>query len=606
MPATRSRTKDLGRRDFVKLALTTAAGVGVGARVLEGQGSTAPPPTAASAPQTPANPQPPLPPLGNGEPPAMIFQAYPGGTGAYLEKLRKERGAAAFERAKFVVEPWKGAMPGTEEEIAFLPVNRLAALIQAKRITSVELTRIYLDRLKRFDPILLCAVTIMEGQAREAAQQADAEIKAGRYRGPLHGIPWGVKDLFSTKGVRTTWGSSDFESRVIDEDAEVVVRMREAGAVLIAKLATGRFANGDVWYRGTTKNPWNTAIGSSGSSAGPSSATAAGCVAFGIGTETQGSIVSPATRCGLSALRPTFGRVSRYGGMVLAWSMDKVGPICRTIEDCALVFNTIHGVDEKDPSTVTAPFQFDRQIALSKVRIGYDESDAEAKPLVDKLRELGANLKPMKPRPAQRGGSALGVETAAAFDLYASDTSGKTPEATARGSGVRAGGAATAADPSRGGADPAAAARGADPAAADRAGGADGGGRGGGGGNAGGRTALALDFIQGQRRRQILMHEMALVMADVDMYVTSSGDVTLTNQTGHPAVIVQTGFGVPPQRGGGGGGAGRAQTTPPPPQVPQPLVTTIVGGLFNDDKILSVAHAYQTATDWHNRHPKLT
>ena len=589
------------RRDFVKLALTGAAGASLGPLVIGGDAAaqTAPPPAAPPAQQ--ATPAPQLPPLGNGEPPAVIFQAYPGGTGAYLEKIRKERGSAAFDRTVMTVEPWRGAVPGNEEDIAFLPLHRLAALIQSKRITSVELTRIYLERLKRLDPTLLCAVTIMEGQAREAAQQADAEIKAGRYRGPLHGIPYGLKDIFSTKGVRTTWGSSDFENRIIDEDADVAVRLRDAGAVLIAKLSTGRFAQGDMWYRGTTKNPWNPAQGSSGSSAGPASATAAGCVAFGIGTETQGSIVSPATRCGLSALRPTFGRVSRHGGMVLAWSMDKVGPLCRTVEDCALVFNAIHGVDEKDPSTVMAPFRFDRKIDLTKLRIGYDESDTRAMPLVTKLRELGAKLTPMKARPSQSGGSALGVETAAAFDVFFSDP--KTPDAATRGGAPRAGGA---------GATGAAGAAGA--AGEGRAGG----GRAGGGGGGGGRNATALDYLQGQRRRQILMQRMAEVMADFDMYITSSGDVGLTNQTGHPAVIVQTGWGALPGGGGGGGraaGAGRAGGDPVPTPTPtptpaapapqQPTVTTIIGALFNDDKILSVAHAFQSATDWHTKRPKI-
>src|SRR4029077_3658600 len=273
-------------------------------------------------------------------------------------------------------------------------------------------------RMKRLAPTLLCAVTIMEEQAMADAAKADAEIKAGKYRGPLHGIPYGVKDLFSTKGVRTTWGAGDFENRIIDEDAEIVVRLREAGAVLIAKLATGLFASGDQWYRGRTNNPWDIRRGSSGSSAGPSSATAAGCVAFGIGTETSGSIVSPARECGLSALRPTFGRVSRTGGMVLGWSQDRVGPICRTIEDCAMVFNAIHGVDPKDPGTVTTPFHFDHHIKLASMRIGVDA--AAPKEFVDKLRELGATPTSLGPRPQLQGGGGggLGVESAAAFDFY--------------------------------------------------------------------------------------------------------------------------------------------------------------------------------------------
>src|SRR5215218_361974 len=395
------------RREFVFLSLVTAAAstFGFGARAL------AQPPT--PPPQAPQ--QPPLPPLGNGEPMSWTFQPYPGGTGALMEKLVRQHGPAAFQRATFTVPQWTAAVPNEPETIAFLPAHRLSVLIRDRKLTSTQLTRIYLDRIKRLDPTLLCAVTIMEEQAVAEAAQADAEIKAGKYRGPLHGIPYGVKDLFATKGVRTTWGSADFENRTIDEDAEVVVRLRNAGAVLMAKLATGLFAQGDQWYRGRTNNPWDIRRGSSGSSAGPSSATAAGCVAFGIGTETSGSIVSPARECGLSALRPTYGRVSRAGGMVLGWSQDRVGPICRTIEDCAMVFNAIHGVDEKDPSTVMTPFHFDRDIKMASLRIGVDAN--APKEFTDKLRELGAVPKDIGPRPQIQGGS-FGAESAAAFDEY--------------------------------------------------------------------------------------------------------------------------------------------------------------------------------------------
>jgi hypothetical protein len=322
---------DLPRRTFVRAALATAATAAIGKQADAQGGGRAQ--------------QPPPPPLGNGEHPAVVFQPYPGGTGAYLEKIARERGFAAFERATFTVEPWSGDVPTSEEGITYLPAHRLSALIQARRLSSVDVTNAYLSRIKRLDPTLLCAVSILEGQAREAAQQADAEIRAGRYRGPLHGLPYGIKDLFAVKGTRTTWGSKAHENQVIDVDSEVYVRLRDAGAILIAKLATGLFAQGDNWYRGQTKNPWNLSQGSSGSSAGPGSATAAGCVAFAIGTETQGSIVSPTIRNGISALRPTFGRVSRFGGMVLAWTMDKAGPMCRTVEYCAMVINTIHGAD---------------------------------------------------------------------------------------------------------------------------------------------------------------------------------------------------------------------------------------------------------------------
>ncbi|RPJ54553.1 MAG: amidase, partial [Acidobacteria bacterium] len=347
----------------MSLAAATAAGAFgadfARAQVVGGVAAGGAKPAQPAPSQAQAPPPPPPVPLGNGEAPALQFQPYPGGTGAMMERLARERGRAAFDRAAFTVEPWRGPVPTSADGIAFLPAHRLAALVKERRITSVRLTEIYLERLKRLNPMLLCAVTILEEQARAGAAKADEEIKAGRYLGPLHGLPYGIKDLFSTKGVPTTWGAADFEHRIIDEDAEVVVRLRDAGAVLLAKLATGLFAQNDQWFRGRTNNPWNLAQGSSGSSAGPASATAAGCVAFSLGTETQGSIVSPSIRCGVSALRPTFGRVSRTGGMTLAWSMDRVGPICRTVEDCAMVFNAIHGVDEKDPSTVMAPFHFD-------------------------------------------------------------------------------------------------------------------------------------------------------------------------------------------------------------------------------------------------------
>jgi hypothetical protein len=373
--------------------------------------------TAGTAQQVRPQREPPVP-LGNGEPPALQFQPYPGGTGALMEKLVGERGAGAFDRAVYQPEPWTGPVPTSDEDIAFLPAHRLSALLKAGHVTSARLTDIYLTRIKRLNPTLLCAVTIMEEQARAAAAQADSEIAAGKYRGPLHGLPYGIKDLFATKGVPTTWGAKDFENRIIDEDAEVVVRLRDAGAVLIAKLATGLFAQNDQWFRGRTNNPWNLTQGSSGSSAGPASATAAGCVAFGIGTETSGSIVSPTIRCGLSALRPTFGRVSRYGGMVLAWSQDRVGAITRTSEDAAMVFNVIHGVDEKDPSTVTMPFQFDHDIDLTRLRIGVDDQAPEE--LVNKLRGLG--MKPVaigrRPTVPGVGGGGLAVEDAAAFDSY--------------------------------------------------------------------------------------------------------------------------------------------------------------------------------------------
>ena len=583
-------TSGVDRREFLFMSMIAAAASTFGAHVVraQGAGSSA---AAAAAPASAQQPQVPALLLGNGEPPAEQFMPYPGGTGALMEKLVREHGPKAFERSHFTVEKWTGALPSTDEAIAFLPAHRLSALVKARKITSVRLTTIYLERLKRLNPILLCAVTIMESQALAEAAHADAEIAAGKYRGPLHGLPYGVKDLFNTKGVPTTWGTADFENRIIDDDAEVVVRLRNAGAVLIAKLSTGLFAQNDQWFRGRTNNPWNLTQGSSGSSAGPASATAAGCVAFGIGTETQGSIVSPAIRCGLSALRPTFGRVSRAGGMVLAWSQDRVGPLCRTIEDCAMVFNAIHGVDEKDPSTVMTPFTFDRHVKLASLRIGVDPS--APKELVDKLKELGMRPKDIGARPTVPGvgGGGLNVEYAAAFDEYV--------QRKAKEIGLDLN---TVITPTTGGAPfpgtmPPPAGPPSPMAPADW--------------NprfVNGRTVKAFEFLQNQRRRYVLVTRWAEFMKDLDLFIGApQADVAPNAQTGHPCAVVPYKFAVPvvPQ---GGGGAG-APPAPPPaaatPLNPQPICAVITGALYRDDAVLSVAHQFQIHTDVSQKHPSL-
>lgn len=585
-------TSGIDRRQFMFYSMVAAAASTFGAQAAHAAGANPVsvnamdawlPPT--DVPLSLFQPQatPPYP-LGNAEPPALQFQAYPGGTGALMERIAKERGRAAFDRAVFTVEPYRGALPATDEAIAFLPAHRLSALLKERKITSVRLTDIYLERIKRLNPTLLCAVTIMETSARAEAAKADAEIAAGKYRGPLHGLPYGVKDLFATKGVPTTWGAKDFENRIIDEDAEVVVRLRDAGAVLIAKLATGLFAQNDQWFRGRTNNPWNLNIGSSGSSAGPGSATAAGCVAFSIGTETQGSIVSPSIRCGLSALRPTFGRTSRYGGMVLAWSQDRVGPMCRTIEDCAMVFNAYHGVDEKDPSTITTPFQFDRNINLGALRIGVDAN--APKELVDKLNELGMKSVVVGARPTVPGvgGGGLNVEYAAAFDSYVErkakeigldlntlpDSRPGTPNNTPYGN---------------------------PPATTSPMAPADWNPR-----FVGGRVTRAFEFLQNQRRRMVLVQKWGEYMKDLDLFIGApNADVGPNAQTGHPCAVVPYKFDVP-QFGGGRRGA---DAPPPPTYQPQPICGVITGSLFADDTILSVAHQFQKATDIHLKHPSL-
>lgn len=563
------------RRSFTMAVLSAAGATYFGKA--DAVGAQTPATPAAGAPPLPATPAPAPLALGNGEPLASQFQPWPGGTGALLERLVRERGVAAFARAPHVPPAWSGTMPAEDEDLAFLPAHRLSALLRARKLTSTRLTEIYLARLQRLNPTLNCVVTLLETQALAEARKADTEIAAGRYRGPLHGVPYGLKDLFSTRGIRTTWGVPDFKDRVIDEDAEIVVRLRDAGAVLVAKLSTGIFAQNDQWFGGRTNNPWNLSQGSSGSSAGPSSAVAAGCVAFAIGTETQGSIVSPAIRCGITALRPTFGRVSRFGGMVLAWSHDRVGPMCRTAEDCAMVFSVLHGVDEKDPSTVTTPFRFDRRVDLTRLRVGVDP-DAP-KELVEKLRALGLAPREIGPRPSVPGvgGGNLGVESAAAMDAYVQRKAKET-------------GLDLAALPPTPVPTPQASAD--NPMAP-----ADWNPR-----FVNGRVPRAFDVLQVQRRRQVLVRQWDF-MRDLDMFIGGpSADVSANAQTGHPCVVFPYAFGVPPSRPSGA----RVPNDPPPPVLqPQPVCATIVGGLYNDDLILAVAHRFQEATDFHARRPAL-
>ncbi len=619
MAAEMSFASDVDRRKFVFMSLATAAATtfGFGAEVLaQGGGGGGGGGGARGAQQS----APPVP-LDNMEEVSWTFQPYPGGTGVLLEKTYRERGIAAFARQPFTwgatpaggfhLAPWgNGPLPSTDEEIAFLPAHRLAAAIKSGKLTSTRITKIYLDRLKRLNPTLLCAVTIMEEQGLADAAKMDAELKAGKYRGPLHGIPWGVKDLFAVKGTPTTWGAADFENRVFDQDAEVVVRLREAGAVLIAKLATGQFAQGANWFRGTTKNPWNTSQASGGSSAGPGSATGGGCVAFGIGTETSGSIVGPASTCGISALRPTFGRVSRAGGMVLAWSQDRVGPLTRTAEDAAMVFNVIHGADPKDNGSITMPFHFNNNIDLKSLRIGVrrqQNADPNFEAFVEKLKALGAKPTEIGDPPTVAGSQGgLDVESAAAFDSYV--------QMKAKELGMDMAAVMTTYGSGRGGR----------------------GGRGGGGGGADvapagtpatppgvnngqlnrwvpGRVPTAMDFVQSQRRRQMLITAWQEYLKDTDLYI-GAADTGIHAQTGHPVAVVQMAFGIRQGGRGGGGRGGRggaapdsaaAPAAPAVPLNPQPICTQIAGNLYNDDIILSVAHKYQINTTWHLERPKL-
>lgn len=444
------------------------------------------------------------------------------------------------------------SVPENPEDLAFMPVTALAALIKNRKLTSLQLTTLYLERLKRFGPALKCVVTLTEDLALRQAARADEEIAAGKYRGPLHGIPWGAKDLLSTKGIPTTWGAMPFKDQMIDIDATVVRRLDEAGAVLVAKLSMGALAMGDVWFGGKTKNPWNPDQGSSGSSAGPGAATAAGLVGFSIGTETWGSIVSPSTRCGVTGLRPTFGRVSRYGAMALSWSMDKIGPMCRSVEDCALVFAAIQGPDGKDPSVLERPFSWDPAREPGHIRIGYLHEAFKQSPnrendeaALQVLRSLGSELIPfsLPDFPVDALSFILSAEAAAAFDELTRDNRDDLL--------VRQG-------------------RGAWPNTFRQA-----------------RFIPAVEYIQANRARTILMQEMSARMKEIDVYVapTRGGDnLLLTNLTGHPTVVVPNGFDA---EGG-------------------PTSICFVGNLFAEAEVLTVARAYQEATSFHRKHPDLT
>ncbi len=386
--------------------------------------------------------------------------------------------------------------PASDDDLAFLPVHELAALLRARAVSSAELTRLYLSRLQKYDPAVRCVVTLTEKTALAQAELADREIAAGRYRGPLHGVPWGAKDLIAYPGYKTTWGAEPYKDQQVEAKATVARRLEEAGAVLVAKLSLGALAMGDQWFGGQTRNPWSPTRGSSGSSAGSACAAAAGLVGFALGSETLGSIVSPCRVCGATGLRPTFGRVSRHGCMTLSWSMDKVGPIARSVEDCALVFAAIHGRDGLDASAVDRPFSWPCRRPLGALKVGYFEGGTREQQL-GVLKELGVKLVPVRlpsKRPAGALTTILHTEAAAAFD-----------DLTRRGvtKGVERW------------------------ATTFRA----------------GQFVPAVEYIRANRVRALLMQEMEEVMAQVDLYVGGPPDeLALTNLTGHPTVVMPDGF----------------------------------------------------------------
>jgi Asp-tRNA(Asn)/Glu-tRNA(Gln) amidotransferase A subunit family amidase len=494
--------------------------------------------------------------------------------------------------------------PARVEDLAFATVAELSGLIRERKITSLALTKMYLDRLKHYDTKLHFITNLTEDRALAQAKAADAEIAAGKYRGPLHGVPWGAKDLLAVKGYPTTWGAGGFEHQTIDEDATVVERLDAAGAVLVAKLTLGALAMGDVWYGGRTRNPWNTEQGSSGSSAGPASAVAAGCVGFAIGSETLGSISSPSTRCGTTGLRPTFGFVPRTGAMALSWTMDKLGPIARSAEDCALVLQAICGPDGKDISVAPATFNWAGIGDWHSLRVGYlksefdplqplklDEPEAGETPekkkdrekhnaeqtasharraydqrydlaALDKLRAMGINLIPVQLPKLPYGAMTdlLTAEAAAAFDDLT--LSGRDKLLTAQGPEDWPNLFRTA------------------------------------------RFYPAVEYIQANRARTLAIQQVSALFNQVDIIVTATTGQQLvaTNLTGHPALIVPNGF--------------RGTDAPRPPKIDDgdsddiggpgtPVSLTFLAGHYRDVELAAFGRAYQQATDFHKQHPKL-
>ncbi|RLD20860.1 MAG: amidase [Bacteroidetes bacterium] len=473
--------------------------------------------------------------LNNSIPPAAYFKPFPIGFEISEREDIIDFGDEKTER------------PDDINDLAYYSISQLGHLIKSRQITSVELTKFYLKRLLQHDATLHCVITYTEDRALRQARMMDDEIASGRYRGPLHGIPYGIKDLFATKGYKTTWGAMPYKDQIIDVDAAVVEKLDAAGAVLIAKLTLGALAWGDVWYGEQTRNPWDPETGSSGSSAGPAAAVSAGLVPFAIGTETLGSIVSPSTVCGTTGLRPTFGRVSRYGAMAVSWTMDKTGPICRSAKDCAIVFNVIRGKDPRDMSTIDAPFSYEYKHNNDTLTIGYVSSvfdgnypfKMQDSTALELLRGLGITLKLVELPDYPSITFILGVEAAAAFDdltRSGDDDLMVRQIQNAWPNSLRAT-----------------------------------------------RFVPAVEYIQAMRLRTLLIEEMADLYEEVDIIAHpsfASSMLWITNMTGHPTVVVPNGF-----RDG------------------LPTSISFSGRLFEEGVLLRLAQAYQDATEWDEMHP---
>ncbi len=449
--------------------------------------------------------------------------------------------------------PLRTELPANRNELAFYSIPQLAALIVTKKISSADLTKFFIERLKKWGDTLECVITLTENLAMQQAKQADDELKQGMYRGILHGIPYGLKDLFAVKGYKTTWGSTPYKDQVVDIDSYVYLQLKKAGAVLCAKLSLGALAYNNKWFGGETKNPWNLKQGSSGSSAGSAAATVAGLLPFTIGTETLGSIVSPSTRCGATGLRPTFGTVSRHGAMVLCWSLDKVGPICRSAEDAAIVYAFIHGTDGNDASAIGHTFNYTGKADWTKLRVAYAEnffkqldSNAAERKVLDVYRSLGANVKAVNfpdvaMYPVNIMSIILNVESAAAFDELTRTNRDDLIERQDKAFWPNVFRAA--------------------------------------------RTVPAVEYINANRYRYQLCEKMYAFMKDHDVLIvpTFSGQqLSMTNLTGNPVVVMPVGFN----------------------QSGSPLSITLIGNLYDEATILAAAKAYQDKTDFNKKHPE--
>ncbi len=474
--------------------------------------------------------------------PALVFNPIPAGF-QY----------SSFSPLNTWVLPMDIELPDNKVDIAFMSIPELASLIKNRKITSLELTKLYLERLKIFNDTLFCVVNLTEELALETAARMDKELEEGKYRGPLHGIPFGVKDLMAVKNYPTTWGAMPYKDQVIDNNAAVVDKLQEAGAVLIAKLSSGALAMGDVWFGGTTRNPWNPKNGSSGSSAGPASATSAGLVAFAIGTETLGSIVSPSTRCGVTGLRPSYGVVSKYGTMALSWSMDKIGPICRNAIDCGIVMDYIRGEDSRDLSSIEAAYVYPDKVDLSSLRIGYlkDYFDAEYSNhyndsvALDIFLKQGAKLIPLtlpQDFPVDALRIILSAEAAAAFNqltLSNRDSLLVSQGAWAWPNSFRSS-----------------------------------------------RLIPAVEYIQANRIRTLLIQEMNELMKNIDVIISPTrggNQLTLTNLTGHPSILLPNGF----------------------DNNSNPGSFLLIGPLFSEGLLCAIGELYQNNASHHNNRPPI-